>query len=128
MIRDTISEIEAKLKDAGSLSAEAKRELSELLAKLKAEVTDLARTDADQARSIAPATGADREPDLDDASQPRDLSIALQVRIAKAIPRNARRLTNSSCRLLRPGLGISKLRFRAIVRYAVQSRIRPEDR
>jgi len=53
MIRDTISEIEAKLKDAGSLSAEAKRELSELLAKLKAEVTDLARTDADQARSIA---------------------------------------------------------------------------
>jgi queuine/archaeosine tRNA-ribosyltransferase len=53
MIRETITEIESKLKNATSLSDEAKRELVDLLAKLKAEVTDLARTDADQARSIA---------------------------------------------------------------------------
>ena len=52
MIRDTISEIEAKLKNSSSISPEAKRELTELLARLKGEVTELARTDADQARSI----------------------------------------------------------------------------
>jgi len=53
MIRDTISEIEARLKNSSSLSAEARRELTELLAKLKNEVTELARTHADQATSIA---------------------------------------------------------------------------
>ena len=53
MIRDTISEIEARLKNAGALSEDARRELSELLAKLKTEITELARTDADQAASIA---------------------------------------------------------------------------
>jgi len=52
MIRETISEIEAKLQNSTSISPEARRELTELLAKLKAEVTDLARTDADQAQSI----------------------------------------------------------------------------
>jgi hypothetical protein len=53
MIRDTISEIEAKLKNAGALNEDARRELTDLLAKLKTEVTELARTDADQAASIA---------------------------------------------------------------------------
>ena len=53
MIRDTISEIEAKLQNSTSITPEARRELTELLAKLKTEVTDLARTDADQAQSIA---------------------------------------------------------------------------
>jgi len=53
MIRDTITEIEAKLRDSTSISPEAKRELSDLLARLKGEVTELARTDADQAQSIA---------------------------------------------------------------------------
>jgi hypothetical protein len=53
MIRDTISEIEAKLKNAGALSDDAKRELGDLLGKLKTEITELARTDADQAASIA---------------------------------------------------------------------------
>jgi predicted house-cleaning noncanonical NTP pyrophosphatase (MazG superfamily) len=53
MIRDTISEIEARLQSSSSLSPEARRELTELLAKLKSEVTELARTHADQAASIA---------------------------------------------------------------------------
>jgi len=52
MIRDTISEIEARLQNSNSLSSEARRELTELLAKLKGEVTELARTHADQAASI----------------------------------------------------------------------------
>ena len=53
MIRETISEIEARLKDSSSLSPEMKRELTELLAKLKTEITELARTKPDQAASIA---------------------------------------------------------------------------
>ena len=53
MIRDTISEIEARLQNSSSLSPETRRELTELLAKLKGEVTELARTHADQAASIA---------------------------------------------------------------------------
>ena len=53
MIDETISKIEAKLKDAGSLSEDAKRELSGLLGTLKTEITALSKTHADQAQSIA---------------------------------------------------------------------------
>ena len=53
MIGDTISEIEARLKNSSSLTPEARLELTELLAKLKSEVTELARTHAEQAASIA---------------------------------------------------------------------------
>lgn len=58
MIGDTISEIEARLQKATSLNDDTKRELRDLLSKLKAEITDLARTDADQARSIAGFAGS----------------------------------------------------------------------
>lgn len=72
MIRDTISEIESRLQKAGSLSDETKKELTELLSKLKAEISELARTDADQARSIAgfaessahEATRSEKKPEL----------------------------------------------------------------
>ncbi len=53
MIDETISKIEAKLKDAGSLSEDAKRELAGLLGTLKTEITALSKTHADQAQSIA---------------------------------------------------------------------------
>jgi len=52
MIDDTISKIEARLKESGSLSDEARRELSRLLGTLKAEITELSKTHADQAESI----------------------------------------------------------------------------
>jgi len=72
MIRETISEIESRLQSAGSLNEQTKRELSDLLSKLKSEVTELARTDADQARSIAgfaessthEATRPEKKPEL----------------------------------------------------------------
>ena len=72
MIRETISEIESRLQSAGSLNEQTKRELSDLLSKLKSEVTELARTDADQARSIAgfaessahEATRSEKKPEL----------------------------------------------------------------
>jgi len=53
MIDDTISKLEAQLRDAGNLSSEQKAELSQLLATLKAEVTKLSKTDREGAQSIA---------------------------------------------------------------------------
>jgi len=72
MIHETIQKIEAKIQNAGSLKPESRAELLALLAALKAEVTTLAHTDAEQAHSIAgftevsthEATRADKKPEL----------------------------------------------------------------
>ena len=53
MIRDTISKIEERLRGAESVNDENRAELLKLLATLKAEVSDLSETDAEQAQSIA---------------------------------------------------------------------------
>ena len=53
MIDETLSQIESKLKDAGSITEESKRELASLLVRLKAEITELSKTHADHAESIA---------------------------------------------------------------------------
>jgi Domain of unknown function (DUF4404) len=50
---DTFSEIEAKIRTTGSIDDERKRELLELLGKLKSEVSTLSQTNDEQARSIA---------------------------------------------------------------------------
>lgn len=72
MIEDTIQKIEARLQTAENLPPEKRAELGELLAVLKQEVADLARTRADDARSIAgfvqvsthEATRAEQKPEL----------------------------------------------------------------
>ena len=72
MIHETIARIEEKLKSAGSLNAESRREMESLLATLKAEITELSKTDADQAQSIASfaqasaheATRGEKNPEL----------------------------------------------------------------
>ena len=53
MIEKTISEIEAKVSGAEAVSGEHKRELLELLGKLKSEVGTLSQTHSEQADSIA---------------------------------------------------------------------------
>jgi len=53
MIEKTIGEIEAKIRGAGAVNAERKRELLELLGRLKSEIGTLAKTDHEQAQSIA---------------------------------------------------------------------------
>ena len=53
MINDTLSKIETRLENAGALGADTRRELLNLIATLKQEITDLSETDADQAQSIA---------------------------------------------------------------------------
>ncbi len=52
MIDETISKLEAKLRDAGTLNDEAREELARLLSKLKTEITELSKTHAEQAQSI----------------------------------------------------------------------------
>ena len=53
IIEDTIQKIEARIQNSESISEEKRRELTDLLGKLKTEVANLSRTDAEQARSIA---------------------------------------------------------------------------
>ena len=53
MIEKTISEIEAKVREAASVGGDRKQELLDLLEKLKTEVTTLAKTNEEQADSIA---------------------------------------------------------------------------
>lgn len=77
MIRDTISEIEAKLKSAGSLNGQAKQELSGLLAKLKTEITELARTDADKANSIAGFARSSTQEAISSEKNPEQLKLSL---------------------------------------------------
>jgi Mg2+ and Co2+ transporter CorA len=53
MIEKTISEIEAKIGGAESISPERRRELLQMLATLKTEVAKLSKTDEEKADSIA---------------------------------------------------------------------------
>jgi hypothetical protein len=76
MIDKTISEIEAKVRGAASVGDEHKRELLDLLGKLKSEVGVLAQTHSEQADSIAgfaqvsahEATRAEQNPQLKELS------------------------------------------------------------
>lgn len=72
MIHDTIGKIEERLRQADSIKSGNKAELLGLLATLKAEVSELSRTHADKAQSIAgftavsahEATRAEKNPQL----------------------------------------------------------------
>jgi hypothetical protein len=76
MIEDRIRKIEARLEDSPNIPAESKAELLKLLAALKDEVTDLARSHEEDARSIAgfvdasahEATRAEKKPKLVEAA------------------------------------------------------------
>ena len=76
MIEKTISEIEAKIGGADSVSTERKQELLKLLGTLKTEVAKLSKTHGEQADSIAgfaqlsahEATRTDQNPELRELS------------------------------------------------------------
>jgi len=52
-MKDTISEIEERLRTAGSLKPESRAELLDLLGQLKSQIAALSATHQEQARSIA---------------------------------------------------------------------------
>ena len=72
MIKDTLSNIEAKIQASDSIKDDRKRELLQLLGTLKSEIAALSRTDSEQAQSIAgftelsahEATRAEQNPEL----------------------------------------------------------------
>jgi len=76
MIDDTISKIEAQLRETGKLVPERKVELLRLLGALKQEVAELSKTDREGAQSIAKfaevstheATRAEQNPKLRELS------------------------------------------------------------
>jgi hypothetical protein len=53
MIQDTIEKLQASVQQASALKGESKAELLQLLDHLKTEVGELAKTNAEQAHSIA---------------------------------------------------------------------------
>lgn len=53
MINDTLLEVQRKIRNADSISAEKKKELLDLISVLQTEIEKLARTDRDHAESIA---------------------------------------------------------------------------
>ncbi len=53
VITDTLGEIEARIRNAASLSEERKAELLALLSDLKAEVSELSKTHAEHTRTIS---------------------------------------------------------------------------
>jgi hypothetical protein len=76
MIDDTVSKIEAQVREAETIPAARKAELLNLLGTLKAEVARLSQTNAEEARSIAKftevsaheATRAEQNPKLRELS------------------------------------------------------------
>ncbi|HXT11512.1 MAG TPA: DUF4404 family protein [Candidatus Angelobacter sp.] len=72
MIEDTLSNIEAKIQAADSIKDDRKRELLQLVATLKSEISKLSKTDREQAQSIAgfteisahEATRSEQNPEL----------------------------------------------------------------
>jgi hypothetical protein len=72
MIEDTIGKIEARIQGTEAVDDGRKRELMDLLARLKSEVAELSKTHGDQAQSIAgftelsahEATRAEQNPQL----------------------------------------------------------------
>ena len=77
MIEKTIGEIEAKIQGAEAVSDERKRELLQLLAKLKSEIGVLEKTHGEQAQSIAEFAKISTHEATREAQSPalRDLSL-----------------------------------------------------
>ncbi|MSU60151.1 MAG: DUF4404 family protein [Pedosphaera sp.] len=78
MIDDTIKKIEAQLQSSEAIPAERRRELLELLAKLKAEVATLSQTHGDEARSIAGFTQVSAHEATRETPNPELLDLSLQ--------------------------------------------------
>jgi len=110
MIQDTLSKLEQRLQQSGSMDSATRSELLGLLASLKSEVAGLSQTHADQAQSIAgftavsahEATRSERNPELVQLSL-KGLSSSVEG-FEKSHPRLVQ-LVNSLCTTL-SNLGI----------------------
>ncbi|MDB6022820.1 MAG: putative cytosolic protein [Pedosphaera sp.] len=78
MIEDTLEKIEARLQSSEAISEDKRRELHELLAKLKSEVAELSKTHAEQAESIAGFTERSAHEATREEQNPQLLQLSLQ--------------------------------------------------
>ena len=78
MIEKTISEIEAKISGAESVSPERRQELLQLLGTLKTEVAKLSKTDSEQADSIAGFTQLSAHEAMRTGQNPQLRELSLQ--------------------------------------------------
>lgn len=78
MIDDTLAKIEARLAGADSIKEDKRRELQELLGTLKAEITELSKTDAEQAQSIAGFTDVSTHEATRETQNPQLLRLSLE--------------------------------------------------
>jgi hypothetical protein len=78
MIEDTLKKIEARVQASEAISDERRRELLQLLDKLKSEVADLSQTHGDQAASIAGFTDISTHEATRASQNPRLLSLSVQ--------------------------------------------------
>jgi len=78
MIEDTVSKIEAKIQAADAINDERKRELLQLLGKLKSEISRLSRTHGEQAESIAGFTELSTHEAIRNERNPELLKLSLK--------------------------------------------------
>jgi prefoldin subunit 5 len=78
MIDDTLKQIETQLNSAESISESRRRELLQLLAKLKSEVAGLSETHGEEAQSIAGFTQVSAHEATRETPRPDLLELSLQ--------------------------------------------------
>lgn len=78
MLHDTLSKIEAKLQNAGTIKDEQKSELLQLLSTLKREIATLSDADGEKAQSIAGFTEISAHEATREEKNPELLKLSLQ--------------------------------------------------
>ena len=78
MIQETITQIEARIKEAKSLNDEKKRELLNLLSTLKTEVSELSKTHPEHTQSIASFAAVSIHEAIREERNPQLLELSLQ--------------------------------------------------
>jgi hypothetical protein len=95
MVEETISQIEARIIKAKSLNDERKKELLDLLSNLKTEVSQLSKTDAEDAQSIIGFTEVSIHEAIREEKQPQLLNLSL-----KGLSTSVKRFENSHPKLV----------------------------
>ncbi len=95
MVEQTITQIEERIKKAKSLDEEKKKQLLDLLSTLKAEVSKLSRTDAEDAQSITGFTEVSIHEAMREEKNPQLLKLSL-----KGLSTSVERFENSHPKLV----------------------------
>jgi hypothetical protein len=78
VIKETITQIEARIEKAESLNDAKKKELLDLLSTLKTEVSELSKTHAEQTRSITGFTEVSIHEAIREEKNPQLLKLSLE--------------------------------------------------